>query len=515
MNGAESLVRTLTACGVEVCFANPGTSEMHLLAALDQGGGPRCVLGLFEGVVTGAADGYARMAGKPAATLLHLGPGLANGLANIHNARRARSPMVNIVGEHGTAHQGLQSPLETDIEAVAAPFSDWVHSIATAADVGRDTARAIAAAASAPGRIATLIIPADAAWSEGGQAVNEPPAITAPAAVADDEVAAVAGILRRGEPTLLFMTGAALSEPGLAAAGRIAAATGAVPLAQMSNRRIERGAGRVAVDRLRYPVDQAQDQLRTFRHVVLVGTRAPTAFFAYPGKPSLLAPQDCAVHTLARPQYDLVDALERLADRVGAAVEVPAVASFEPPPAPTGRLTGDRIAVALAGALPEGAIVADESVSVGRNFFAMTRNARPHSWLQVTGGAIGCGLPLATGAAIACPDRPVVCLEADGSAMYTLQALWTQAREGLNVTTVILANRSYAILQHEMRNVGVEQPGPIGHSMMSLDNPALGWTDLARGLGVEAAATDDAQEFARLLAHGLATPGPFLIEALL
>jgi acetolactate synthase-1/2/3 large subunit len=514
MNGAESLVRTLTACGIEVCFANPGTSEMHLLAALDRGGGPRCVLGLFEGVVTGAADGYARMAGKPAATLLHLGPGLANGLANIHNARRARSPMVNIVGEHGTAHQGLQSPLETDIEAVAAPFSDWVHSIATAAEVGRDTARAIAAASSAPGRIATLIVPADAAWSEGGVAVNEPPAIAAPSTISDDQVAAVAAVLRRGEPTLLFMTGAALSEPGLLAAGRIAAATGAVPLAQMSNRRIERGAGRVPIDRLRYPVDQAQDQLSKFRHVVLVGTREPTAFFAYPGKPSLLAPEECAVHTLARPQDDLVDALERLADRLGAASRGPAVAEFDPPPAPTGSLSGDKIAAALAGVLPDGAIVADESVSVGRNFFANTRNARAHTWLQVTGGAIGCGLPLATGAATACPDRPVLCLEADGSAMYTLQALWTQAREGLNVTTVILSNRSYAILQHEMRNVGVE-PGPVGRDMMSLDRPALDWPALARGMGVEAAATDDAEQFTRLLAHGLATPGPFLIEALL
>ncbi|HEX5078254.1 MAG TPA: acetolactate synthase large subunit, partial [Geminicoccaceae bacterium] len=383
------------------------------------------------------------------------------------------------------------------------------------ADVGRDTARAVAAARSAPGRIATLIIPADAAWSEGGVAVNEPPDVAVPAAVAEEQVAAVAEILCRGEPTLLFMTGAALSEPGLAAAGRIAAATGAMPLTQMSNRRIERGAGRVPVDRLRYPVDQAQGQLARFRHVILVGTGEPTAFFAYPGKPSLLAPENAVVHTLARPQDDLVDALERLADRVGASGMIPEVAPFDPPPAPTGRLTGDKIAAALAGTLPEGGIVADESVSVGRNFFATTRHARPHSWLQVTGGAIGCGLPLATGAAVACPDRPVVSLEADGSAMYTLQALWTQAREGLNVTTVILSNRSYAILLGEMRNVGVEQPGPVGRDMMTLDRPALDWPALARGLGVEAVATDDAQEFTRLLARGIATPGPFLIEAVL
>jgi acetolactate synthase-1/2/3 large subunit len=515
MNGAESLVRTLTACGVEVCFANPGTSEMHLLAALDQVAGLRCVLGLFEGVVTGAADGYARMTGKPAATLLHLGPGLANGLANIHNARRARSPMVNIVGEHGTAHQGLQSPLETDIEAVAAPFSDWVHSVATAAELGRDTAQAIAAARAAPGRIATLIVPADAAWSGGGVPVTELPEITAPASVPDERLAAIAETLRRGEPTLLFMTGAALSEAGLVAAGRIAAATGAVPLAQMSNRRVERGAGRVPIDRLRYPVDQALDQLARFRHVVLVGTREPTAFFAYPGKPSLLAPERAVVHTLARPEDDLVDALERLADCLGASREPAVVASFEPPPAPTGRLNGEKIAAAVAGALPEGAIVADESVSVGRSFFATTQNARPHSWIQITGGAIGCGLPLATGAAVACPDRPVVCLQADGSAMYTLQALWTQARESLNATTVILSNQSYAILQGEMKSVGVERPGPIGRDMMTLDRPVLDWRALAKGMGVEAAVTDDAQEFARLLEQGIATPGPFLIEALI
>ena len=290
-------------------------------------------------------------------------------------------------------------------------------------------------------------------------------------------------------------------------------APGEVPLAQMSNRRIERGAGRVPVDRLRYPVDQAQGQLAHFRHVILVGTREPTAFFAYPGKPSLLAPQGSAVHTLARPQDDLVDALERLAERVGAAGETPVVASFEPPPAPTGLLSGDKIAAALAGVLPEGAIVADESVSVGRNFFQVTRNARPHSWLQVTGGAIGCGLPLATGAAVACPDRPVVCLEADGSAMYTLQALWTQAREGLDVTTLILANQSYAILKGEMANVGARNPGRKALDMLSLDRPTLDWVGLARGMGVEGERVEDAAALAEALGRGLATPGPYLVEA--
>jgi acetolactate synthase-1/2/3 large subunit len=286
-----------------------------------------------------------------------------------------------------------------------------------------------------------------------------------------------------------------------------------VPLAQMSNARLERGAGRVPIDRLRYPVDQALDQLGRFRHVVLVGTREPVAFFAYPGKPSRLAPEGAAIHRLAGPEDDLVTALEQLAERIGAPRAGASIASFDPPALPRGPLTGDKIALALAAVMPEDAIVADESVSVGRSFFALTRTARPHSWLQVTGGAIGCGLPLATGAALACPARKVISLEADGSAMYTLQALWTQAREGLDVTTVILSNRSYAILQGEMQSVGVERPGPTGRDMMELDRPALDWPALARGMGVEAVTTDDAAEFARLLERGLTTPGPFLIEA--
>jgi acetolactate synthase I/II/III large subunit len=513
MNGAESLIRTLIAGGVEVCFANPGTSEMHVLAALDRIPGIRSVLGLFEGVVTGAADGYARMAGKPAVTLLHLGPGLANGLANLHNARRARSPVVNVIGDHATHHHGLHSPLETDVEAVARPFSDWVRSARTAPEVGQAAAAAIAAARSAPGRIASLIVPGDAAWDPGGVPVEAASAPVPPSAVPEERIAALAELLQSGAPCLLFLTGAALSEAGLAAAGRIATATGAMPLAQMSNARLERGAGRVAVDRLRYPVEQALEQLGRFRHVVLVGTREPAAFFAYPGRPSRLAPEGAAIHRLAGPEDDLVEALEQLALRVGAARAEAPLARLDPPALPSGPLTGDKIAVALAALMPEDAVVADESVSVGRNFFALTRSARRHSWLQVTGGAIGCGLPLATGAAVACPDRKVIALEADGSAMYTLQALWTQAREGLDVTTVILSNRSYAILQGEMRNVGVERPGPTGRDMMELDRPALDWPALARGMGVEAAATADAGEFARLLERGLQASGPFLIEA--
>ena len=319
MNGAESLIRTLIAGGVEVCFANPGTSEMHVLAALDRLPGIRSVLGLFGGVVTGAADGYARMAGKPAVTLLHLGPGLANGFANLDNARRARSPLVDVIGDRATHHHGLHSPLETAVEAVARPFSDWARSARTPAEVGQAAAAAIATARSAPGRIASLVVPGDAAWSSGGEPVEAIPAPVPPAAVPAARIEAIAALLRSGAPCLLFMTGAALSERGLAAAGRIAAATGALPLAQMSNARLERGAGRVPIGRLRYPVDQALDPLGRFRHVILIGTREPLAFVAYPGKPSRLAPEGAAIHRLAGPGDDLLAALERLAEEVGAA----------------------------------------------------------------------------------------------------------------------------------------------------------------------------------------------------
>jgi acetolactate synthase I/II/III large subunit len=512
MNGAEAIVHTLLAGGVEVCFANPGTSEMHFVVALDRIEGMRCVLGLFEGVVTGAADGYARMAGKPAATLLHLGPGLGNGLANLHNARRAASPIVNIVGEHATYHLAHDAPLTSDIEGIARPVSGWVRRVGSARSAASDTAEAITASRMPPGQIATLILPADAAWepAEGATVVEAPPARPE---VADEAVRAAAIALRGQVPALLVLGGAALGEAGLAHAGRIAAATGCGLIAQMSNARLERGAGRVAIDRVPYPVDQAVARLGRFRRAILAGAHEPVAFFAYPDKPSRLLPPDCEVLPLALPGDDVVDALARLADELGAAGHAAPLEPRAPPQAPRGSLTPESIAAAVGHVLPENAIVTDESVSTGRGFFAQTRSAAPHSWLQVTGGAIGLGLPLAVGAAIACPDRPVLSLEADGSAMYTLQALWTQAREGLDVTTLILANQSYAILKGEMANVGARNPGRRALDMLTLDRPTLDWVALAQGMGVRGERVEDAQSLTTALGRGLATPGPYLVEA--
>jgi acetolactate synthase I/II/III large subunit len=514
MNGAESLVKTLAGAGVDVCFANPGTSEMHVVAALDRVGDVRCVLGLFEGVATGAADGYARMADKPASTLLHLGPGLANGLANVHNARRANTPMVNLVGDHATYHKQYDAPLTSDVEGVARPFSDWVRTSADSRSVARDGAAAVAAAMAPPGRVATLILPADASWNEAVGPDPLPP-VEGRAPVAPEAISEAARVLRSGESVVLFMGGDALRNPGLMLAGRIAAETGARLLAQTLNARVERGAGRVAVDFLPYPVDDALATLADARHLVLVGSEAPVAFFAYPDKPSALSPPQCETHTLATPGEDIVGALEALAEELGAPQNVP-VQAREKHPRPTGEsITPEAAAAAVGTLFPEGAIVVDEALTAAAAFMSRTRGAATHDYLQVTGGAIGIGLPLATGAAVACPDRKVICLQADGSAMYTVQALWTQAREGLDVTTLILNNRSYAILKNELANIGADNAGRRALDMMELDRPALDWVGLARGMGVEAGRAKTMEELESQFAAGLHSEGPYLIDLVL
>ena len=514
MNGAESLVQTLAGAGVEVCFANPGTSEMHFVGALDRVGGVRCVLGLFEGVATGAADGYGRMSDRPASTLLHLGPGLANGLANVHNARRANTPMVNIVGDHATYHKRHDAPLTSDVEGAARPFSDWVLTSTDSRSVARDGAAAVAAAMAPPGRVATLILPADASWNEADGPASLPP-IEGRAPVAPEAISDVAQVLRSGERAVLFLGGHALREPGLTLAGRIAARGGARLIVQTLNARVERGAGRVAIDFLPYPVDAALATLADARHLVLVGARAPVAFFAYPDKPSVLSPPQCEIHTLAAPEEDIVGALGALVEELGAPQDAPVQAREKNPPLSGEAISPEAAAAAVGALLPEGAIIVDEALTAAAAFISGTRGAAPYNLLQVTGGAIGIGLPLATGAAVACPDRKVVCLQADGSAMYTLQALWTQAREGLDVTTLLLNNRSYAILKHELANVGSGEAGRSALDMMELDRPVLDWVGLARGMGVEAARAETLKELERHFAAGLHSEGPYLIDLVL
>ncbi|OWT77290.1 MULTISPECIES: acetolactate synthase large subunit [unclassified Achromobacter] len=509
MNGAESLVHTLLKSGIDTCFANPGTSEMHFVSALDRIPGMRCVLALAETVVTGAADGYARMAGRPAATLLHCGPGLANGLANLHNARRAHSSIVNIVGDQATHHRPLDAPLTADTEGWARPVSAWTRTSSTAETIGRDAAAAVQAARASNGQIATLIAPSDTCWNPGGvvaDALDVPPAPT----VDEGVLSAVARVLRSGEPAMLFMGNDALLAGPLAAAGRITHKTGARMMAQTSNRRIERGAGRQPIPRLPYAIEPALAALKGVKHLILVGSKAPVGFFAYPDKPALLYPEDCQIHVLSRPEQNQGEALARLADML-AAQEAAPVAERVAVEAARGAVTSEAVAQTVTALLPEHAIVIDESVSFGRAFYPGTVNAAPHDWLQITGGAIGNGLPLATGAAIGAPGRRVVSLQADGSAMYSLQALWTQAREQLDVTTVILANRKYAILIGELSGVGAEA-GKTAMNMLDLTRPTLDWVKLANGMGVEAAQAQNMEQFADLLAAANKRKGPFVIE---
>jgi acetolactate synthase I/II/III large subunit len=510
MNGAESLVHTLLASGVDTCFANPGTSEMHFVAALDRIPGMRCVLGLQENVVTGMADGYFRMAEKPAVTLLHCGPGLANGLGNLHNARRARSGIVNVVGDQATYHRPYDAQLTADTEGWARPVSAWTRTATDATQVGADAAVAVQAARTAPGQIATLILPADTAWNEGGTVAQ---ALPVPAPVAPDPQAVrnAARVLREKKNVLILLGGGALRGRNQALAWRIAQATGQSVMAEMSNARVEHGQGRLALDRVPYPVDGALKALERFEHLVLVNAKAPVGFFAYPGKPSKHYPERAEVHVLSRYEQDPDLALQALVEELGA----PEAALPPLPPRPgagRGAPTSEGVAQTVAALLPEHSVVVDESVSFGRAFFSGTHAAAPHDWLQLTGGAIGDGMPLATGAAVGTGgQRRVLNLQADGSAMYTLQSLWTQAREKLPVTTVILANRKYQILIGEYQNVGAN-PGPTAMNMLDLGNPDLDWVHLARGMGVEAAKATSLEQLGDLMQQSFAQNGPFLIE---
>lgn len=514
--GAESLVRTLVACGVDTCFTNPGTSEMHFVAALDRVEGMRSVLALFEGVATGAADGYARMTGRPASTLLHLGPGLANGLASLHNAHRALSPIVNIVGEHTAYHRQFDPPLHADIEALARVYSSWTRTVALPSETAEAAAAAVAASLAPPGCISTLILPADCAWTDDDLRIAERQTVPARARVDEGRVRAAADLLRKGKAALI-LNGPLLRTAPLEICGRIAAATLAELLAPTQVPRVERGAGRVFVDRIPYPIDVALKRLQHLERAVLVNARAPVAFFAYPNKPSLVLPPNCEVLTLADPAEDGLDAVERLADVLGARAYQPVREPLAPsaPTALAGPITLPGLAAVIAALIPEQAIVVDESITSGRALMPTTRNSAPHDWLTNPGGAIGAGLPLAVGAAVACPGRQVICLESDGSGMYTLQALWTMARERLDIVILLFNNRTYEILKGEFKNVGAGQAGQRALDMLEIGRPDLDWVSLAKGQGVAASRVETIESLARELAAALAERGPRLIEVMI
>ena len=510
MNGAQALIGSLVGAGVDVCFMNPGTSEMHFVSALDSVPEMRGVLALFEGVATGAADGYARIAGRPAAVLLHLGPGLANGLANLHNARRARTPVVNIVGAHATGHVRYDAPLQSDIEALARTVSGWVHTSGTTRDLAQDAMRAVAAARR--GMVATLVLPADVSWGDGA-ALAAPRAAVPPPEAPGGQISAAAHAVSSGADAMLLLGGKALTERGLRAASRIGAATGVRLLAETFPARIERGAGVPNVDRLAYLIEVAETQLAGVRYLVLAGARSPVSFFAYPGQGGDLVPDGCTVSVLADADQDVEAALDLLAGEVAAGTE-PILTKATPPAAEPGPLTAISLANTVAASLPEHAIVVDEANTSGWALPTALAAAPRHSLLTLTGGSIGQGLPVATGAAIAAPDRPVVSLEADGSALYTIQALWTQARERLDVTTVLINNAAYAILRMELARTNAGRAGERAAQMLDLSGPTPDFTQISAGFGVPAVRVTTAEDLDAELRRAYAEPGPHLVEAI-
>lgn len=515
MNGAECLLRTLLANDVDLCLMNPGTSEMQFVAALDRVPGMRGVLGLFEGVCSGAADGYARMTGKPAATLLHLGPGLGNALSNLHNARKARSPVVNIVGEHSTQHQGHNAPLTADIEAFARPVSGWVRTLERAGYMGEAASAAVNAALGPPGQVASLIVPADFSWSEAGEPaypLRRPQRRLA----GNQQIHEAASALRSGSLVGLLLSGSALQSRGLQAAGRLRAATGVRVFADRYAARTTRGGDIPGVERLPYFPEAAQSLLAGFERLILVEALPPVSFFGYPGLRSTLAPQGCTFDVLASQDQDGADALERLALELGAHGSENSTSVSQPPPLLEHEsLTPSTVGSIVAALLPEDAIISDESVSSSEQIWPHLATAARHDHLPVTGGSIGQGLPVALGAALACPGRKVIALEADGSGMYTLQSLWTMARERLDVTVVILANRRYRILDIEMSRTGAGAVGPRAEEMIDLTRPEPDWVKLAEGFGVRAVRAATADAFAVEFRLAMREPGPKLIEAVL
>jgi acetolactate synthase I/II/III large subunit len=516
MNGAELLVKTAIGAGVKVCFANPGTTELPIVTALDTMPGIKAFLGLFEGVCTGAADGYGRMLDKPAMALLHLGPGLANGISNLHNARRARSPVLNVVGEHATWHRDADPPLAMDIESLARTVSGWWRTSKSAPDVAVDITDAVSA--TRLGQVATLIVPHDYQLAECDdyrvKTPDEPFDLLEP-----NSIEAAASRLRTFHKVALMLGGRALRKPGLDAAARIQKAIGCDLFTQTSPGYMERGSSLPIVERLPYFPKRATTMFSRYEVVLFAGAPEPVTFFGYPGVRSRILADEQERITLCTDRQDVVKALEYLADALGApshlTIDDNLIMRQQRPEIPNGELTGEKACLTLAAMQPENAIIVDESVTSGSLYFFPTPTLPTHSLMTLSGGSLGQGIPCATGAAIACPERPVIDLQADGSAMYTVQALWTQAREGLNVTTLICSNRSYRILQVELKRANITSYGPNAQALTELTKPPIDWAKIAQGFGVPGVTVSTAENLARELSKAFVEPGPHLIEMLL
>ncbi len=516
MNGAEAMVRGLVSAGVDVCFANPGTSEMHMVQGIDGIADMRAVLCLFEGVCTGAADGYARIQGKPAITLLHLGAGLGNGIANLHNARRASTPVVNVIGDHAGYHLHYDAPLTSDIEDIGRGVSAWIRTSATSEGMAQDARDAVAASLQANpeglGNVATLIVPADCAWGNGHASIGPRLSRQLAEVTNDGVIEAVDALGNRGGEVLLLLDGTGLSAEGVQQAGRIAKQTGCRVMSTTFPARVESGPGLFPVARMPYFPEQVIEATQGAKCVVLAGAKPPVSFFAYQTTPSELLPQDCEVVRLAHRHQDVVAALTRVADALGGGEHPDVVVAGQRPGLPEGELTTAGVAQALAAMIPDQSIISVDSGGGGAAYDVLQSSVR-HTWLNITGGSIGQGGPVALGAAIAAPERPVFALLGDGGAGYTVQYLWTAARENLNLVTVVFSNRSYNILEVEYHRLGVNTMGDKAASLFDLSNPDLDWVALANGYGVPARKATTAEEFVVALDTGMRTDGPYLIEA--
>lgn len=512
MTAATKLGQALVQSGVTTVFANPGTTELHLVEGFAATPGLRQILTLFEGVASGAADGFARMTGTPAAALLHLGPGFANAMANLHNARRANSPVVALVGDHALNHRKWDTPLQSDIAGMARTVSVAVQDCTEPSRLAHDGAAAIARAIEARG-VSTLIIPSDVAWS-GAEPES---ALPTPRAARTDEfeLANAVTALSSAGAKALIVGGGRLTREGLATARAIASATGAQLLAETFLPAMARGGGDPGPEVIPYFSEMATARLAAFDSLVLVGAKRPVGFFSYPGRPADCVPPGARLCAVQLGSEGLDGALFELAGALGIRVE-PSLHGVSGSPLPgDGPLTAAAVGLALAALMPENAIISDEANTTGPELFGHTANARLHDWLRLTGGAIGQGLPLATGAAVACPERRVIALQSDGSALYTFQALWTQAREHLNVTTLLLNNRSYAILQYEMMRMQLGAQAEQTGALFELVRPEIDFVALAQGMGVRARRVETVNQLLAALEEGLSNSGPCLIDVIL
>lgn len=513
-NGAENIINSLQEAGVNICFTNPGTSEMHLVAALDKSTKIKSVLCLFEGVVTGAADGYARISGKPAATLLHLGPGFANGIANLHNAQKANSPIINLVGQHALSHLQHETPLHSDITGLAKPVSGWVKTIYSPNDISTLITGAVSNTQKSGNRISTVIIPTDIAWTNSDISFNNPDDVSeTPVDLA--LISKIADRLLSAKLPVIFINTTGLDKYCVDLIGKIQKRTGCRIFSELFVSRLTKGAGEVIVERIPFRQKEALEIFSNVDEAILIGAYHPRTFFAYPDQDnsSMFMP-DCRVISLTDPNSFSCDAIQALVTKLQADELIPDVSTTRHLECATGELTTEKVGLSIAALLPENTIISDDGITSTFNYWPLFTHAPKHDWLYTTGGSIGQGLPVAIGAALAAPERPVLCLSGDGSAMYTIQSLWTQVRENLNIINIIYSNRSYKILNAELSMIGIDNIGNTGKKLLDLSKPNINFVTLAKSMGMQAVCVTDMSEFNQAMKEAINTSQPSLIEVL-